>query len=534
MAKAKGGSTTPPAAKRGKKDESTPDATKKIPKTPPPPPAKQPTQPTQDQPPAKHPIQDHPDIQTAPSVPEQPERSNTFFLRFSTVAKPFNLPPHPEVALVAMEHFQQEGMKCIPFFIRGEKCYKLELREEVTKNGHALNFQHFSVPLLAWEKKASRPSNKEDGLLLTFRRAGEGPLESVPAEFFDRAMQDLKLKIIVSTKMQRVKDTRVLNGNRFCVVEKPENNKVIPESFPVEHPLTKERFQVHLNFKGQERYCHRCNEMHVGLCPEIQARIAAENERNATDPSTVKMYGDSTLRCVDALGLRSEVLGMSGGGLGQVVQAVIDDPEGEKMDNVLIFGGANDAKTENFVSNEHYAANIDLCLKKLADHAQKMPNKSFVLVQQVPSLPETGNLRSTCEAIREVYLSKRIDELTANVSNVRTCSVHYEADATGHPTPKGTREIIESLNEAHVTPTPLIWNPDYIATEKPYSKIQSIYRYGCNGCPRFGSDLVQEKYSCPLLCDICIDEIPNEPNEQLRIIEELAANNTPSAGMDLS
>ena len=90
---------------------------------------------------------------------------------------------------------------------------------------------------------------------------------------------------------------------------------------------------------------------------------------------------------------------MSDRGLSQVVQAMIDDPEGEKMHNVLIFGEANDAKTENFVSNEQYPANIDLCPNKLAEHAQKMVNNTFCLVQQFPSLPETGTLRSTCKAI---------------------------------------------------------------------------------------------------------------------------------------
>ena len=350
MKKSKAGSpSTSPAAKKGRQEATsiaTPEITRKSQTTPPPAPAKS----QQDLPlPAEN------IAAAAPSTANNqvPEKTTTFFLQFSKVAKPFNLPPHPEVALVAMEHFQQEGMKCIPFFIRGEKCYKLELREEVDKNGHMLQFKDFTIPLPAWERKTSS-NTRQEGLLLTFPRAGVGLLESIPPEVFDKAMHDLKLNILVNTKMQRVKDTRVLNGNRFCVVETPANIKIIPESIPIEDPVTKERFQVHLNFKGQERYCNRCDEMHVGLCPTIQARIQAERERQTNGPNTVKMYADSTLRYVDVLGLRSEVLGMSGGGLGQVIQAVIDDPEGDQYEKVLILGGANDAKANNYDSNHQY------------------------------------------------------------------------------------------------------------------------------------------------------------------------------------
>ena len=52
--------------------------------------------------------------------------------------------------------------------------------------------------------------------------------------------------------------------------------------------------------------------MHIGRCPKIPARIDAENEKKALGTPTSKVYSDSTLRGVDVLGLRNEVLAMSG------------------------------------------------------------------------------------------------------------------------------------------------------------------------------------------------------------------------------
>ena len=61
---------------------------------------------------------------------------------------------------------------------------------------------------------------------------------------------------------------------------------------------------------------------------------------------------------------------MSRGGLGQIIQAVMDDPGSEHLERVVIVGGKNDCKPENFfISNEHFAANVDLSLFKLVKHA---------------------------------------------------------------------------------------------------------------------------------------------------------------------
>ena len=164
------------------------------------------------------------------------------------------------------------------------------------------------------------------------------------------------------------------------------------------------------------------------MCPKIKARIEAEKQkRNIAPEAPVKLYGDSTLRGVDVLGLRAEVLAMSGAGLGQVIQAVIDDPERDSCQKAIIFGGINDMKVENFKNNEDFASNIDLSLAKLNNHAQTLPDKTFYLVQQIPEVAGSTN-HPECTAIWELYLFKRMNDLAESVSNIETISIQYEAD----------------------------------------------------------------------------------------------------------
>ena len=440
------------------------------------------------------------------------EYTNELFLKFSNYARPFGLPTYPEIALAGMNYFQQEGMICIPLRFGSNIAYKFLLREKVEKNGHKMEFNCGgmlqSVPLYTWDPKPRDEKNRKQGTLLTFQRAGQGVLGDIPAELFDAKMKELKLDLVVPTKMQRIKDTTIFNGNRFCVIETPENVNVIPESIPIIDPFTHGIHHVRVNFKGQERYCGRCNAKHVGQCPQLkefyEARDMKEQIRKQNEVTT-KIYSDSTLRLCDPLGLRSDVCTMSGGGLGQVVQASLDDP-GNMHDSVVIMGGTNDIKIQNFTSNKDFAQNIDASLQKLAVAAKEVPEKSFILVQQIPHRDNLElSFGSTDTYIRELYLQDRIKEVAGLVPNIETTIVQYDTDHTGHPTEYGTAQILKQLHDRKFSTLPLTWNDNFIIAEKPYSRVESIYRYGCNACHNFGQDISTTKYHNQLLCDSCYD-----------------------------
>ena len=108
-------------------------------------------------------------------------------------------------------------------------------------------------------------------------------------------------------------------------------------------------------------FCSRCNENHVGQCPQLKAFYAAKKIKQQMvedDKIKTKIYTDSTLRNVDTLGLSADVCTMSGGGIGQVIQASLDDPNNIQQENIIIMGGTNDKKQQNFDTIEMFAANI--------------------------------------------------------------------------------------------------------------------------------------------------------------------------------
>ena len=413
-----------------------------------------------------------------------------------------------------------------------ELVYKLIFRKPVQKTGHQLEFFvegcTYNIPMYAWEHKQQK--TRREGTLITMRGAAEGAVGYIPASQFDKAMESLQLQLIVPTKMQRIKDTQVFNGNRFCVVETPEDLKRIPSQISLKNPLSNIVYSVRLSFKGQEIFCSRCNESHVGQCPALQAFYTAKKQKEVminNDEILSKIYSDSTLRNVDTLGLTADVCAMSGGGLGQIIQASLDDPGNIQQERIIIMGGTNDIKQQNFPSTDQFAANIDLSLKKLSDSAGQAPGKTFYLVQQRPADDredgEVALFDTTDQCIRQSYMHGCMRQLCDTVANIECVNVEYDVDGTGHPTDAGTMQILTTLNNKEVTPAPLIWNDNFIYSSKPYKQVESIYRYGCNGCNRYGTGLTRDKYNHQLLCDLCFEDVvltAQQPNQRLQDITE--------------
>ena len=462
------------------------------------------------------------------------ELTNELHIRFSGYMKPWDVPSYPDVALAAMSFFQQEGMICRPIYLGSEILYKFIFRKEVPKTGNHLEFlsrgNTYKIPLYAWEPDRNQ-KEKRQGTLITMRRAAEDRVGMIPAAVFYKAIASCKLDLIVPTKGQRIKNTRAFNGNRFCVVETPSDLKKIPDSITVTNPFNNVVHHVRLSYFGQEIFCARCQVNHVGQCPEIKAFYEAkkQKEKMVEDNKIVaKIYSDSTLRSADTLGLCADVCAMSGGGLGQVIQASLDDPQNIQHERILIMGSTNDQKEQNFTTNESFAANIDLSLEKLGRAAEMAPDKTFYLVQQIPHDGEDDDeveteerefFAATDDRIRASYVHGRMSEVAEAVTNVECVTVQYEADQTGHPTEAGTAQILKLLDQLEVTSEPLIWNENFIVSSRPYRHVESIFRYGCNVCNRYGNDLSRDKHSHQLLCDECFEVVQTkaaQPNQFLQ------------------
>lgn len=318
--------------------------------------------------------------------------TDTFFLRFSQVAKPFGLPNYAAFANAALDYFQDPSMKVSMKRLGAEKIYRIQLPTKTDMNDRSLilrcNGEDIRFPLLTEDPFESNRS-REEGILLTLADAYDGDLESLPNSVFDAAIAAFNLQIIVPTKLQHVPGSITLNGNRYCVLNMVDNLNSIPEFLPVTHPVTKKLYNVRSTFKNQARSCSRCMNKHVGQCPELKKFFEARDHRTKMKEDAeinTKIMSDSTLRLADPLGLTAEVCTMSGGGLGQVTQAAADDPEIKDMSSVVIVGGANDIKCTSFETNEEFAQNIDVAVDKVIKLATANPNKKYTIVNSHPKI----------------------------------------------------------------------------------------------------------------------------------------------------
>ena len=142
-------------------------------------------------------------------------------------------------------------------------------------------------------------------------------------------------EIIKPTELQKLRGTSVLNGNRYCVID-PTNKGTVPNSLSVTDPMTKETVQFHLRYKGQSWFCRRCDERHVGPCAFYEAK-----DRRAKEKIDIKIASDSTLRCAEQVGLRTDIMCMPGGGLEQRANAIKEDPDIKDRKQIIVMAGTN-------------------------------------------------------------------------------------------------------------------------------------------------------------------------------------------------
>ena len=464
---------------------------------------------------------------------ENVEMTDTLCLRFSLTCKPFKLPEYPEVAQVASEYFEDPFLNCIPYREGSEKVYKFELNNPVQKHGHSLTFavegKRYNVDLKPYEKRSkfryssNRSTNtyedRENNLLLTFYGAGSRDYNNITMEQFDKLVQnDLGFVLEKPTMKQKIRYTNIFNGNRYCVIRKPENLASIPNFVPVQDPVTKKVHHIPINYNGQLFTCGRCGNQHGRRCPMLEDFYAAKERRQLMEANKeikTKIISDSTLRNADQLGLRADIMAMPGGGLGQIVQAAMDDPDTKDKSHIVLLGGTNDINNNTFEDEPEFIENIKGTITKILELANSEPGKMITLVNTQPKDKEelyASKEEKIQKITRARYLNRKLREETTNmpnldvpVNNVNFMAVEYDIDETGHPTIEGTTDIIKQMNEAIKLQEELIWNMDFITSERKYRGVQPIFRYGCNHCSGYGQSIQQTRYGNGNLCDDCFD-----------------------------
>ena len=454
------------------------------------------------------------------------EMTDKFTLRFSSTCKPFGHPEYVTIAEEAIRYFDDPYLTATYLDNGPETIYFFEVNKYWPKYGNSLSFVvegiKYNIDLQPNENvrqgaKGSQGNRdeRENNLLLTFYRAGQKDYNHISMETFDKIIQNtLNFTLEKATERQKHRYTQIFNGNRYCVIKKPDNLASIPEFLPIEDPEKNTTHYIRISYSGKLFNCGRCGNQHGKTCPQLTSFNEARDERKRMEREKevkTKIVSDSTLRHADQLGLRADVMAMSGGGLGQIVQAAMDDPDTRDKSHIVLVGGANDIKNRGFINDAEFAENVTATVTKLYDFASNEPGKKITLVNSHPN--NEDNFRNYKEKIerktKETYLHtklhdevKRMSNMDVPIKNVNIIDIRYDVDETGHPSKDGTLTILEALNDSLKE---LIWNKDFITSDKIYKGIQSIYRYGCNHCNGFGQAIQHTKHQNYNVCDDCMD-----------------------------
>ena len=202
---------------------------------------------------------------------------------------------------------------------------------------------HIRLTVPAPKYNRSNNIERRQGTLVTIVRGAIGTHRAIPNSVFDKTLEEHG-EIIKPTELQKLRGTSVLNGNRYCVID-TTNKGTIPDFLSLTDPTTKETVQFHLRYKGQSWFCRRCDERHVGPCKTLQAFYEAKDKR-AKEKINIKIASDSTLRCAEQVGLRTDIMCMPGGGLGQIANAIKDDPDiNDRKEIIVLMSGIRPIKT---------------------------------------------------------------------------------------------------------------------------------------------------------------------------------------------
>ena len=171
-------------------------------------------------------------------------------------------------------------------------------------------------------------------------------------------------------------------------------DKVIPGRIRVFSHATHQNVTFNTRYRGQKWRCRRCQADHIGPCPDLHAFYASKDAR-AKEIINHKVLSDSTHRRVEQVGLKSDVLCMSGGGVGHLANTLHDDPD---KDQIAVFTSGNDYRHKEYAKEGDYVFTIDKSLEKLKEGIVKTPDKYlfiFAIQDDPPSLPTSSLGRNT-------------------------------------------------------------------------------------------------------------------------------------------
>ena len=337
------------------------------------------------------------------------------------------------------------------------------------------------MPLVDYGKGNTRGgSNRVDGTLLTLVDAATRGRE-IPNAEFDKLFSAIGT-VTKECELQRDKDFRRFNGNRYLIVQFNEGQN-IPDTITIQDPVSKRSFQFYVRYAGKQWTCGRCDLVHSGSCPKSAALKACDDYRR-NNAKTAIIIGDSTIRHLEERAFKADVAAMPGGTLGQLVAAATTHPAVNDRQDTYVVGGTNDVRItpeeENLSPDDrslNYTHSVDTLVDKITTivtQPQATP-LTIILTQPATLRPE--------EQARLAYLREPLLKLAADQEKFTITELGDSIERTndGHPTLKGTGEIVDkSLNADHVI------NKDVALYARTYNGLQRMWKGGCKSCGKVG------------------------------------------------
>ena len=306
------------------------------------------------------------------------------FLNLRAAFTHFELPTVEQVIEAITAAFAgDERLTVLPYRGSGLGLYRVVLSRPVADpTSHVAWFPGSTDAGISVAFEENRPASREarsdrrPGTLVTFVQATLGALAGVKNEAFDAAMGAFG-EVVKPTQPQNIRGQKVMNGNRYCVVD--PGDKTIPGTIEVLDIQTQKMVPVHLRYKGQQWWYRRCDADHIGPCDYLKKLYAARDAR-AAEQIRSKVVSDSTLRLAETVGLRADVLCMSGGGVGHLANAVRDDPIMAERSVVAVVTGGNDYVGARYDSHNEFVFTVDKSVAKLKVVLDATPDKSVTIL----------------------------------------------------------------------------------------------------------------------------------------------------------
>ena len=193
---------------------------------------------------------------------------------------------------------------------------------------------------------------------------------------------------------------------------------------------------------------------------------------------------------------------MPGGTLGQLTAVAMDHPKIDTTATTYIVGGTNDIKVSR--DEEHFN---DLFRTRMFTHTA---NSLFNIIKETTEMDNPPKMKYIIttphekdltpeESLRKEYLVSGIKEIANEKETIDLIELSEDIETTvdGHPTVKGTGQIIDSF----LGGTGVVIDPDVSLHPKPYRGVQRMWKAGCKVCRRVG---VYDKYE---RCEDCLNTL---------------------------